>query len=181
MAFERSIQGSTEVLRSERVVIPENLDGEEQYIESDNDIPYYSDIEAMILEMDLEPDVQDLYENEEVSIYQHEETKRTIIRLEQGVHSFTQKAMASHGALAMLYGCHSNYYIKKPEVQEEAQNGQVELEKHVITKTLTKPSEAYYDAKNLPHVLCFGQAMQNLDCCVWTDMACFYSIAVAEF
>ncbi|CAI8588279.1 unnamed protein product [Vicia faba] len=88
-----------------------------------------------------------------VSIYQHEETKRTIIRLEQGVHSFTQKAMASHGALAMLYGCHSNYYIKKPEVQEEAQNGQVELEKHVITKTLTKPSEAYYDAKNLPHVL----------------------------
>ncbi|KAL5071662.1 hypothetical protein RYX36_022549 [Vicia faba] len=50
-----------------------------------------------------------------VSIYQHEETKRTIIRLEQGVHSFTQKAMASHGALAMLYGCHSNYYIKKPE------------------------------------------------------------------
>ncbi|KAL5061979.1 hypothetical protein RYX36_023716, partial [Vicia faba] len=132
-----------------------------------------------------------------VSIYQHEETKRTIIRLEQGVHSFTQKSMASHGALAMLYGCHSNYYIKKPEynthvtfynnftmvkklacitdtsshifcyvkqqrsvmrlltsmVQEEAQNGQVELEKHVITKTLTKPSEAYYDAKNLPHVL----------------------------
>lgn len=39
------------------------------------------------------------------------------------------------------------------QVQEEAQNGQVELEKHVITKTLTKPSEAYYDAKNLPHVL----------------------------
>ncbi|KAL5066377.1 hypothetical protein RYX36_028114, partial [Vicia faba] len=38
-------------------------------------------------------------------------------------------------------------------VQEEAQNGQVELEKHIITKTLTKPSEAYYDAKNLPHVL----------------------------
>ncbi|CAI8597691.1 unnamed protein product [Vicia faba] len=151
--LQHAEMGSTEVLRSERVVIPENLDGEEQYIESDNDIPYYSDIEAMILEMDLEPDVQDLYENEEVSIYQHEETKRTIIRLEQGVHSFTQKAMASHGALAMLYGCHSNYYIKKPEVQEEAQNGQVELEKHVITKTLTKPSEAYYDAKNLPHVL----------------------------
>ncbi|CAI8606188.1 unnamed protein product [Vicia faba] len=42
-------------------------------------------------------------------------------------------------------------------VQEEAQNGQVELEKHVITKTLTKPSEAYYDAKNLPHVLGFHE------------------------
>ncbi|CAI8591116.1 unnamed protein product [Vicia faba] len=57
--LQHAEMGSTEVLRSERVVIPENLDGEEQYIESDNDIPYYSDIEAMILEMDLEPDVQD--------------------------------------------------------------------------------------------------------------------------
>ena len=46
--LQHAEMGSTEVLRSERVVIPENLDGEEQYIESDNDIPYYSDIEAMV-------------------------------------------------------------------------------------------------------------------------------------
>lgn len=32
-------------------------------------------------------------------------------------------------------------------------NGQVALEKYVITKTLTKPPEAYPDAKNQPHVL----------------------------
>ncbi|KAJ0097138.1 hypothetical protein Patl1_28665 [Pistacia atlantica] len=31
-------------------------------------------------------------------------------------------------------------------------SGQVALEKYVITKTLTKPPEAYPDAKNQPHV-----------------------------
>ncbi|KAL5099247.1 hypothetical protein RYX36_003574 [Vicia faba] len=39
------------------------------------------------------------------------------------------------------------------KVQEEMRNGQIELEKFVITKTLTKPPEAYPDAKNQPHVL----------------------------
>ncbi|KAG2375982.1 DNA polymerase alpha catalytic subunit [Vigna angularis] len=38
------------------------------------------------------------------------------------------------------------------KVQEEMRNGQVPLEKYVITKTLTKPPEAYPDAKNQPHV-----------------------------
>jgi hypothetical protein len=31
-------------------------------------------------------------------------------------------------------------------------SGQVSLEKYIITKTLTKPPEAYPDAKNQPHV-----------------------------
>ncbi|KAG9444049.1 hypothetical protein H6P81_015389 [Aristolochia fimbriata] len=38
------------------------------------------------------------------------------------------------------------------KVQEEMRKGEVELEKYVITKTLTKPPEDYPDAKNLPHV-----------------------------
>ncbi|TQD92714.1 hypothetical protein C1H46_021707 [Malus baccata] len=38
------------------------------------------------------------------------------------------------------------------KVQEEMRNGQVALEKYVITKSLTKPPEAYPDAKNQPHV-----------------------------
>lgn len=38
------------------------------------------------------------------------------------------------------------------KAQEEMRNGQVELEKYVITKSLTKPPEAYPDAKNQPHV-----------------------------
>ncbi|KAK7300636.1 hypothetical protein RJT34_11484 [Clitoria ternatea] len=39
------------------------------------------------------------------------------------------------------------------KVQEEMKNGQVPLEKYVLTKTLTKPPDAYPDAKNQPHVL----------------------------
>ncbi|KAK9166291.1 hypothetical protein Scep_001482 [Stephania cephalantha] len=38
------------------------------------------------------------------------------------------------------------------KVQEEMRNGEVPLEKYVITKTLTKSPEAYPDAKNQPHV-----------------------------
>ncbi|OVA15651.1 DNA-directed DNA polymerase [Macleaya cordata] len=38
------------------------------------------------------------------------------------------------------------------KVQEEMRKGEVALEKYVITKTLTKPPEAYPDAKNQPHV-----------------------------
>ncbi|XXG74126.1 hypothetical protein AAC387_Pa07g2923 [Persea americana] len=38
------------------------------------------------------------------------------------------------------------------KVQEEMRNGEVALEKYIITKTLTKPPEDYPDAKNQPHV-----------------------------
>ncbi|KZV39748.1 DNA polymerase alpha catalytic subunit [Dorcoceras hygrometricum] len=38
------------------------------------------------------------------------------------------------------------------KVQEEMRSGQIPLEKYVITKTLTKPPEAYPDARNQPHV-----------------------------
>ncbi|KAI4326084.1 hypothetical protein MLD38_031432 [Melastoma candidum] len=38
------------------------------------------------------------------------------------------------------------------KVAEDMRRGQVALEKYVITKTLTKPPEAYPDAKNQPHV-----------------------------
>ncbi|KAJ8764232.1 hypothetical protein K2173_005972 [Erythroxylum novogranatense] len=39
------------------------------------------------------------------------------------------------------------------KVQDEMRTGQVALEKYIITKTLTKPPDAYPDAKNQPHVL----------------------------
>ncbi|KAK9284464.1 hypothetical protein L1049_023637 [Liquidambar formosana] len=38
------------------------------------------------------------------------------------------------------------------KVQEDMRNGEVALEKYVITKSLTKPPEAYPDGKNQPHV-----------------------------
>lgn len=40
----------------------------------------------------------------------------------------------------------------KLQVQEEMRNGQIPLEKYVITKTLTKPPEAYPDSRSQPHV-----------------------------
>uniref|UniRef100_A0A1J3IGP9 Microspherule protein 1 n=1 Tax=Noccaea caerulescens TaxID=107243 RepID=A0A1J3IGP9_NOCCA len=83
--------------------------------ESDEDLPNYSDIEAMILDMDLDPDDQDTFDLE-VSQYQSQDMKRTIIRLEQAAHSYMQRAISSHGAFAVLYGRYSKHYIKKPEV-----------------------------------------------------------------
>ncbi|KAJ0704122.1 putative DNA-directed DNA polymerase [Helianthus annuus] len=41
---------------------------------------------------------------------------------------------------------------KLRKVQEEMRNGEVALEKYIITKSLTKPPEAYPDAKSQPHV-----------------------------
>ncbi|KAH0840804.1 hypothetical protein HID58_092303 [Brassica napus] len=38
------------------------------------------------------------------------------------------------------------------KIKEEMRNGQVSLEKYVITKALTKPPEAYPDSKSQPHV-----------------------------
>ncbi|TKY75212.1 Microspherule protein 1 [Spatholobus suberectus] len=109
--------GSSDVLESQLVANPTTLDEEEQYIESDNELPSYSDVEAMVLDMDLDPDDhQDLSYNEEVSRYQHMDSKRAIMRLEQGAHSCIQRAIDSHGAFAILYGRHSKHYIKKPEV-----------------------------------------------------------------
>lgn len=51
-----------------------------------------------------------------VSSYQHKETKRKIVRLEQCARSSLRRAIASQGAFAILDGLHSRYYIKKTEV-----------------------------------------------------------------
>ncbi|KAJ0971998.1 hypothetical protein J5N97_019957 [Dioscorea zingiberensis] len=47
------------------------------------------------------------------------------------------------------------------EVQEQMRNGEIELEKYVIWKTLTKPPEDYPDAKNQPHVQVALRLRQN--------------------
>ncbi|KAL8477798.1 hypothetical protein ACS0TY_029916 [Phlomoides rotata] len=103
--------------RSQRPESVENVsvsDPEESDI--NDDVPYFSDIEAMILEMDLDPYDQDNQFIRQVPSYQHDDTKRTIIRLEQGARSCLERAMTSQGALAILYGRHLRHYIRKPEV-----------------------------------------------------------------
>ncbi|KAL3639111.1 hypothetical protein CASFOL_017018 [Castilleja foliolosa] len=81
---------------------------------SENDVPYFSDVEAMILDMDLSPD--ESYTNPEVLRYQHDESKRTIIRLEQAADACIQRAVSSRGAFAVLYGRRSKHFIRKTEV-----------------------------------------------------------------
>ncbi|KAL6493064.1 hypothetical protein OROGR_032823 [Orobanche gracilis] len=80
---------------------------------SESDVPYFSGVEHMILDMDLSPDE---YTIPEVQQYLLEESKRTIIRLEQAAHACTQRAIANQGAFAVLYGRCSKHFIKKPEV-----------------------------------------------------------------
>ncbi|KAI3794262.1 hypothetical protein L1987_36891 [Smallanthus sonchifolius] len=79
--------------------------------DSDGDIPYFSDVEAMILEMDLAHG-----QESEVAKYQFEDAKRMIMRLEQSARSSFQRAMSSQGALAVFYGRRLKQYIKKTEV-----------------------------------------------------------------
>lgn len=44
------------------------------------------------------------------------------------------------------------YALSIRQIKEEMRNGQVALEKYVITKALTKSPEAYPDSKSQPHV-----------------------------
>lgn len=101
--------GSGEIALPKSVDNPSALDQDES--ESEYDVPYSSDIEAMILEMDLGPHDQNSH-----SIRQDEAAKKKIIRLEQCARASLQRTMSSHGALAFLYGRHLKHYIKKPEV-----------------------------------------------------------------
>ncbi|KAM3363061.1 putative protein isoform X1 [Capsicum galapagoense] len=84
--------------------------------QSDDDVPYFSDVEAMILEMDLDPHDQDSYATGQEFKYQSEDFRRTTIRLEQCVRSGMQRDMTPRGAFAILYGRHLKHYIRKTEV-----------------------------------------------------------------
>jgi hypothetical protein len=52
----------------------------------------------------------------------------------------------------LLYISITIYFNIYFQVQEQMRSGQIELEKYVITKSLTKAPEDYPDAKNQPHV-----------------------------
>lgn len=108
--------GTRGVFGVEQDVLSSTSDQEDLSIDSEEDVPHFSDIEAMILDMDLDPEDQDLYSSEEVLKYQHVDTKKSIIRLEQGANACMQRSIASRGALAVLYGLHSKHFIKKSEV-----------------------------------------------------------------
>ncbi|KAL2499379.1 Forkhead-associated (FHA) domain-containing protein [Abeliophyllum distichum] len=107
---------STNMIVQEPIEEPTLSDQEEFCSENDFDVPYFSDVEAMILDMDLSPVDFDLHSNQKVLRYQHEETKRTMIRLEQAADAYMQRAIAAPGAFAVLYGRRSEHFIMKPQV-----------------------------------------------------------------
>lgn len=51
-----------------------------------------------------------------VTRFHHPESRKALIRLEQGARSYMNRAIMSHGAFAVIYGLHLKCYIKDPEV-----------------------------------------------------------------
>jgi hypothetical protein len=51
-----------------------------------------------------------------VSRFDHPESRKSLIRLEQGARAYLNRAITSRGAFAVIYGLHLKYYIKDPEV-----------------------------------------------------------------
>ncbi|KAJ8497253.1 hypothetical protein OPV22_007805 [Ensete ventricosum] len=92
-------------------------DQELQISDSEDDVPNFSDVEALILDMDLGPhDQESCLFTKEVSLYQPVHSKKAIMRLEQGARAYMNRKILSHGAFAVFYGRHMKYFIKKTEV-----------------------------------------------------------------
>ncbi|KAI3959124.1 hypothetical protein MKX01_023800 [Papaver californicum] len=111
-----NVDPSSVEIASEFMFSPSTSDQEDQLLEDTYDVPCFSDVEAMILEMDLGSCIPDLYSSKEALRHQYEQSGRAIIRLEQGAYSCMQRAIASHRAFALLYSRHLRHYIKKTEV-----------------------------------------------------------------
>jgi hypothetical protein len=85
--------------------------------DNENDVPNFYDLEALILDQDLIPWDQDSdFMHPEVTRFQHPESRKSLIRLEQGARSYLNRAIVSRGAFAVIYGLHLKCYIKDPEV-----------------------------------------------------------------
>lgn len=88
----------------------------EECSDGENDVPNYYDLEALILDQDLIPWDQADSANPEVARFDHPESRKSLIRLEQGARAYLNRAITSRGAFAVIYGLHLKYYIKDPEV-----------------------------------------------------------------
>lgn len=114
-----SVEAQNTEAGSSKMGLPEvvmNPSVSEEESQSDDDMPYFSDVEAMILEMDLDPHDQDSWNTKRASKYQYEDTRRTIIRLEQCAKSYMERTMTTLGAFAIFYGRHLKHYMRKTEV-----------------------------------------------------------------
>ncbi|GBG88269.1 hypothetical protein CBR_g46835 [Chara braunii] len=86
-------------------------------LESDGDVPSFSDVEAMILDMDLTPatGLKGMSaRGESRRIFNRH--KRAIVRLEQMAGEAISRAMTAEHAFAALYGKAIRYLMRKPEI-----------------------------------------------------------------
>ncbi|RLM87717.1 uncharacterized protein C2845_PM04G04880 [Panicum miliaceum] len=85
--------------------------------DSENNVPNYFDLEALILDQDLIPwDQESEFIQPEVSRFQYPESRKDLIRLEKGACSYMNRSIMSKGAFAILYGQRLKCYIRDPEV-----------------------------------------------------------------
>ncbi|GAA0155264.1 hypothetical protein LIER_13030 [Lithospermum erythrorhizon] len=82
---------------------------------NDDGVPYPSDVEAVILGLDLDPPEEESCISKQAFRFPPEDTK-TIVRLEQCARSCLQRTLTNQGAFAILYGRHLRQYIRKTEV-----------------------------------------------------------------
>lgn len=91
--------------------------GQSEGSDTEINVPNYSDLEALILDLDLIPwDQESDFIQPEVSRFQYPESRKDLIRLEKGVCSYMNRSIMSKGAFAILYGQRTKYYIREPEV-----------------------------------------------------------------
>lgn len=82
--------------------------GQSEGSDTEINVPNYSDLEALILDLDLIPwDQESDFIQPEVSRFQYPESRKDLIRLEKGACSYMNRSIMSKGAFAILYGQHT--------------------------------------------------------------------------
>ncbi|KAG2640549.1 hypothetical protein PVAP13_2KG103500 [Panicum virgatum] len=97
--------------------------------DSENSVPNYFDLEALILDQDLIPwDQESDFIQPEVSRFQYPESRKDLIRLEKWACSYMNRSIMSKGAFAVLYGQRLKCYIRDPEVTLGRETGEVHVD-----------------------------------------------------
>ncbi|CAI9284116.1 unnamed protein product [Lactuca saligna] len=105
------------------IVLQLSIDDDMSSVSDDEDIPSFSDVEAMILDEKLCEEEKSLYLNGNWSYrnlqtlkYKNPNFQRKFIRLEQAANGYMKRDMSSSGAFALLQGWQFIYHVKKPEI-----------------------------------------------------------------
>eukprot|EP01018_Ginkgo_biloba_P034961 Gb_29975 [translate_table: standard] len=114
--IEVGLKDSQEISSEEAAVNQFPGNQEDQLSDSEGELPHFSDVEAMILDMDLDPGDDEYFSARAESKHMYRRHKKAILRLEQTANSAMQRSLASKGAFAILYGRHLRYFMRKNEV-----------------------------------------------------------------